>query len=221
MNIIAYNGKGEDYKRCDYCMSKKAYFYDTINEKYLCSSLHSNCPGWRGQQEIHKHKCFYCKTRPARVYFPTADRYCCQKSYRNCPGIKQKMRASTLKQYENYPSSILKREIRDGKHPCIYCGMTANYLVKRGPCCSRKAKECPGHKLWLRKVMIQKYIDNPELKEKMRNVSREVHNRSSVKEAKSEKMFHLHNDDCLECKQFQQKFKVAHARRRGNKNETL
>ena len=210
--IVEY--KSKEYQRCHYCRGK-AYFFDTVNNEYLCSSLPSNCQAWKGYQAIPEHKCFYCKTRQAVAYYPTANRYCCEKNYRHCPGVRQNMRASTLKQNENSPFNTLRREIREGKHLCIYCGMTSNYLITRGPCCADRARSCPGHSLWLRKRMIKKYEDQPELRERMREISREVHNRPDVIDKKSATMLHLHRDDCTKCKDFQSKFKKAHARRRG------
>ena len=212
-NIVEYKGK---LKGCYYCRNVKAHFFDTVKKIYLCRNLIQNCPSWRKIQEVHLHKCFYCKRRQATHYFPTADRYCCNSNYRKCPAIYQNQRKKAMERYYNSPTNILKREIRDGKHKCIYCGMVGNYLIASGVCCEQKARSCPGYKVWLRKRMLKKYQDNPELIERMREISREVHNRPEVIEAKSEKMLHLHRDDCKECENFQGKFLRAHARRRVN-----
>jgi hypothetical protein len=162
---------------------------------------------------IDKHICDYGCGQEATHYFKTAKKWCCSKSFLKCPSVKKKRSEIMLKVNEGSKADIMRKAIADGSGKCYLCGAPAKHIVFSSKlCCMDRITKCPKHKEVLRASMKDKYT--PERIEAMRQTMLEVQNRPEVKEKKRKTMLKLHNEDCIPCREFQQKFKKAHKKRR-------
>ena len=127
-----------------------------------------------------------------------------------------------LERYKNSNIALLRQLAIQGKRKCTYCCKTArHYLgpnVKGGErfCCKPIAYECPNYTKYVGDKIRERYRNDENLLNFQREHVAKMGKDPEIQEKKRESMLRLHRGDCEECKQFQQNFKEAHARRKNN-----
>jgi len=191
---------------CLFC-GQKANYYNSSLYRYVCSDPYQDCPAY---DTIHQHqlRCDFCKEDNYTYYMYKI--HCYELLY-----ILDQVRPP--RQRKNKPEIIKKKiAIQHGYGKCYICGKVGSeYLLVDKICCGPKATACPEYKYHMSVLFKKKYQDNPDLRIKMSEVMLEVQNRPDVKNAKSLRMLHLHNDDCCECRTFRDNYKKAQMERRG------
>jgi len=194
---------------CFWCGKPAQYWWPMPVYRYSCCAPHTDCEVYQLMMK-HKEEC------------PLPDEYHDIKNISKikCYGMLHVLYSNKVIQTRyNLDNLKLKYRIQLGKEKCKYCGDTAHHLAGGGgdyfPCCNEKTRKCPGYHDYISKIMKQKYIDHPELLDKMSESLKIAQNRPEVKEKKRESMLILHHGDCEPCKEFQTNFKQAHLNRRG------
>lgn len=206
---------------CEICRGLAKY-HDPVTDKYYCRSNPKQCWAVPKFRDISQNKCDYCGIRTATHYFPTSDRYCCEEKYHQCPSNREFQRKKMKKVYRDSKWNKFKRKIERGEVKCKYCDETARFFISNAGCCQPNAKKCPNYTKFVGDKMRKKWKD-PEYKKLMSKVLVEAQNRPEVKEAKSDAMIVLHNEDCEPCKSFQKNYREGYAKRRMDwaKNRTV
>lgn len=127
------------------------------------------------------------------------------------------MKPKTKKQI--YQELINNREVK-----CKFCGKTANYQLHKNKngdvvfCCVEKARQCPEYNSFKKRTHITR-IGTPEQIKSWKVNLKLSQNRMDVKAKKSQAMLTMHHD--IKYKEFQDKFRMAHQKRRKNYEEFI
>lgn len=162
--------------------------------------------------KIESHICYYC-ARPA-VFRLDNGFWCCKNSWHKCPAIAGAISKRQCARYYYWPKQTMERAVERGEIKCYICGGIATHarLVAKddkrvwGGCCSEFARGCPKYSEYRSNLLLKRYADHPEYKERMREVMFEVQNRPEIKQKKSDSMTILHNEDCDKCVVFQENY---------------
>lgn len=180
---------------CFWC-GQKAYWWSKRAARYCCSKVYKDCPTYIKMIE-HKESC------PLPDSYHTIDSI----STIKCAGLLYEIYASKpitiIYKLENL---MIRYRIQLGTEPCKYCGEPAKFYKSGLGCCTEKSTDCPNYHKWVGDRFRQKYIDRPELLEKMSAALKISQNRPEVKAAKSKAMKHLHRDDCDKCEDFRRRY---------------
>ena len=190
---------------CLFC-GVKANYYNSILKRYVCSDPYQDCPAFDPIIQ-HQMNCDICKQDNYTYYLYKI----------NCYELHYIMDMVKPPHQRKHNPIILRKkiDIQKGIAVCYICGKVGSkYLRQQNVCCSLKSTGCPGYKKHMSKLFKKKYEDNPELRVKMSEVMKDVQNREEVKNAKSLKMLHLHNDPCNKCQTFRVKYNKAQKARR-------
>jgi len=180
---------------CFWC-GEEAFWWSKKFARYCCSKTYKDCPTYKQMVE-HKETC------PLPDSYHTID---CITTIK-CAGLLHVIYSSkpTQQRYK-LDRLLLRYRIQLGKEPCKYCGEPANFYNGTLACCTAKSYDCPQYHKWVGDRFRQKYIDQPDLIERMSASLKISQNRPSVKAAKSKAMKHLHNDDCDKCEDFRRRY---------------
>jgi hypothetical protein len=110
---------------------------------------------------------------------------------------------------------VMLAEFQKGNLKCFYCDETAKYMINGKPCCQPKLKLCPEQHNYVSKILKEKYIKDPTLRERMSESLKIAQNKPEVVEKKRETMILLHRGDCDECKEFQKRYLSGQKKTRG------
>ena len=197
-----------DKAKCTLCGRTPAV-HNSFYRQYFCEEDIRDCPGYE-KIDQHLKTCPICNENykpieKMRYYFT---RYKCY----GLNAIIRKIRGLDL------TDLVLKYKIQLGIEKCHICNeKRAKYFDRDIAICEKKRKDCPGFHDYMSKIHKNRYKKQPELKEKMSELMKEVQNREEVKTKKSDTMTMLHRGDCEPCKEFQKNFKNAHKKRRTDK----
>jgi len=192
---------------CVFC-GQKSFWYNSTIMRYVCCDPYQDCPAYDTILQ-HQLSCDFCKEDNYTFYLDSV----------NCQELRYIMDLVKPPNKRKNNPKIMKAKIaiQQGVAVCYICGKEGSeYLLQDKICCSPKSTGCPDYKEYISVLLKKKYEDNPQLKADMSRIMLEVQNRESVKNAKSLRMLHLHNDDCKECRTFRSKYKKAQEERRGD-----
>jgi hypothetical protein len=194
--------------KCIFCGQAAKHHQNHIGSRYTCHENLTDCPEYL-RYTNHLRTCSICR----EIYenLPLKFKYH-HKWYKSCYTFRY-----LVKKIRGLESIPLKHKamVQRGKARCYMCGQKANFYTTSGHmCCSESSRDCPEYNKTISDRMKLKYKLKPELLQYMSETMKVVQNKEKVRRAKKLKMLHLHNDDCDECKEFQQKFKQAHKERR-------